>query len=71
MFATLDPNFQELKTALKLLNYSSMLFFMCVREVYRPVLYEVVEEENLRVIFDDGTVMKYLTKEEANKFEIE
>lgn len=71
VFATLDPTFRELKIALKLLNYSQMKFFMCARETYRPVLYEVVEEEKLSVIFDDGTVMKYLKNEEANKLEIE
>jgi hypothetical protein len=48
-----------------------MMFLMCVRAVYRPVVYEVVEEEKLHVIFDDGTVMKHLPKEDANKFEIE
>lgn len=49
-----------------------MLFFMCVQEIHRPVVYEVVEEDkNLQVLFEEGTVMKYLTKEAANDFEFE
>lgn len=48
-----------------------MAFFMCVRSVYRPIIHEVVREENLEVLFDDGTVMKHLKKEDANKFDIE
>ena len=48
-----------------------MLFLMCVREVYRPVVYEVIEDEKLHVVFDDGSVMKHLKKEDANKFNVE
>jgi hypothetical protein len=71
LFASLDPTYRELKAALKLLDFSVMKFFMCVRTVYRPVIYEVVEEEKLHVVFDDGTVMKHLKREEAKAFDVE
>lgn len=71
MFATLDPSFHKLKIALKLLNYTKMMFFMCVRQIYRPIVHEVAKDENLEIIFDDGTVMKHLKREDANKFVVE
>lgn len=48
-----------------------MVIFMCVRNVYRPLIHEIVNEENLQIIFDDGTVMKHLKKEDAKKFDVE
>ena len=48
-----------------------MMFFMCVREVYRPVVHEVIEEKKLHVVFDDGSAMKHLKKDDANKFDVE
>lgn len=71
-FATLDPSSKRLKTALKLLDFTEMIFFMCVRDVYRSMVDEIIKEENLHVVFDDdSTVMKFLTKEDAKKFSTE
>ena len=48
-----------------------MIVLMCVRDVYRSAVLEVIEQEKLQVLFDDGTVMKYLKKEDAMKFDVE
>lgn len=71
LFATLDPTLQRLKTALKLLEYDPPVFYMCTREAYHATLHEAVKELNLEVLFDDGTMQKYLRKEDAKKFVIE
>lgn len=73
MFATLDPTFKNLKTALKLMNYSTnkMTLLMCVRTIYRPVVYEFMEEEGLHALFDEGTKMKYIRKEDAKEIKFE
>lgn len=71
LFASLDSKFENLKLALKLLDYSEMVFFMAVRDVYRPVIDEVISDLKLHIHCYDGTVMKYYTKEDAKNFSIE
>lgn len=73
MFATLDPKYENLRTALKLLEYTSSktTLFMCVKSVYRPIIYEVIKEQGLHILFDDGTKMKYIRKEDAKQFNVE
>lgn len=44
---------------------------MCVRNDYRNLIDEVIEEKKLQKRFDDGTTMKYLKREDALKFDVE
>lgn len=71
MFATLDETLESLKTALNIFPYGrDMTFFMCARDVYYPTICKVIKEQGLRVLFDDTTVMKFMRKEDAKKFDV-
>lgn len=42
-----------------------MKMFMGVREIYRSAVLEFINEADLKTLFDDGTTMVYLPKEDA------
>lgn len=71
LFATLDETLQTLTTALRLLDFSKFLFFVCARDGYRRAVDDVIRDEKLEVLFDDGTAMKYLSKEDALRWDVE
>lgn len=67
VFGTVDKNFHQLKTALSLLDYTGVKYFLSVREIYRPMVLQIVKEKNLQVVHDEQTIMKHMKKEEAKK----
>lgn len=46
-------------------------FFQCVREAYHSTLREVIQELGWQVLFDTETVMKFISKDDALKFDVE
>lgn len=70
MTETLDKDFKVIKNSLKLLNYSKNIYFMCLRDVFRPMMFELINEEALNVGDDLRTKCFMLSKEIANNFEI-
>lgn len=64
VFATLDPAFAKLKTVLKLFDYDGeAIYFTCIRDVYLPVVEEVISDLKLQVLLHNITSMKYVPKD--------
>ena len=70
MFGSLDLSYKNLKSLLKLVDYTKIFIFMCVRECYYNMLHEVIKEIGLKVPFDDVTVQKIMKKEDALKIDV-
>lgn len=64
---TTDKTLTSLKTIIQQVDFSSERFFMCIREIYHPILLEVIKEKNLKIHFDDATDMVYIEKEKVMK----
>lgn len=69
--ATLDSSLESLKQSLMLIDYSRPCFFLCLRAIYHPILHEVIKEKNLRTFFDDGTIMRYMSKERVIEMKVD
>jgi hypothetical protein len=70
MMETLDEKFEVIKKLLKLLNYNKRTYFMGLRDVFRPIMFELFNEERLNVGDDIRTKCFMLSKEIAKSFEI-
>ena len=71
MFATTALNFDKLKTALSLLDYSAKKSFMGIREIYLPSLEEVLDNLEVKTLWKARTIMKYIGIEQARNFVFE
>lgn len=70
-FDSLDDSISEiLKKSLKSLDYSKLVDFFSVREIFRPMIFEIINELNLKVEDDCTTNCHILSKEDANKLVI-
>ncbi|KAG5676071.1 hypothetical protein PVAND_005925 [Polypedilum vanderplanki] len=67
---TLDPEFKLLKIGIRLINFSKMKMFMAAKSIYRKIIMEMIEEKNLKLLFEDKTIMVHIKKEDAVKLEI-
>lgn len=70
MIGTLDLEFTKLKIGVRLINFKTEKMLMGFRNIYRDFVLEFIKEKNLKVLFDDGTSMVHMTKEDALKLEI-
>lgn len=72
LFNTLEPwPYQSLHRTLELLNYDHKVVFICFRDIFRPVVLDVIRVRNLQITFDSGT--RSLSKPPAvkNSYKIE
>lgn len=72
MIGTLDSSFEQLRTALNLMDFSVRRTFMNIKNIYRnPVLDFIENEINQEIYFNNETVMMYMEKERALEFDFE
>lgn len=69
---TFDESIESLRRLLRLLDYSKGLWFMSERSVIRPVIYEILEEKNMKVPSNGVISLELfrLTKEKALNFDV-
>lgn len=70
-FGSLDPTFTRLKQALALIDYTRMLFFMCIPDFYVPMFLEVIEQMDLTVQLDIPGTMVHMSKDDAKNLKFE
>lgn len=70
-FDTLDDSVSDvLVKALRSLDYSKLIDFFSIRNVFRPMVEALTADLNLKVMDDTNTNMYFLPKDEAKKLEI-
>ena len=70
-FDTIDDSVSEtLKNVIKLLDYSKIVFFCSVRNIFRPMILDIAKELDLRIYHDITTNCHYLPREDATKLKI-
>lgn len=56
LFNTLEPApYPTLMRTLELLDYTEQKAFICFRDLFRPLVFDVMRVQNLEVTFDSGT----------------
>ncbi|KAG4068589.1 hypothetical protein HA402_004930 [Bradysia odoriphaga] len=56
LFDTLEPNpYENLRKTLNLINYDKPMVFICFRDIFRPLVLDVIRVQNLEITFDSGT----------------
>lgn len=54
-FDTLEPfPHESLHKTLQLINYDKAQIFVCFRDIFRPIVLDVVRVQNLNIVFDTG-----------------
>ncbi|XP_070489955.1 uncharacterized protein [Chironomus tepperi] len=71
LFATLDLTFERLNIGLRGLNFEEKKIFLCVREIYRDTLIEFIKSQDLKLLFNDSTVMVHKKHEDAINLQYE
>jgi hypothetical protein len=70
-FDTLDGSVSDvLVKALKSLDYTKLVDFFSIRNVFRPMVLALVQELNLKVTDDTNTNCYFLAKDVAKRLEI-
>lgn len=70
-FDTLDDSFSDiLKEAFKSLDYSKLIDFFSIRNVFRPMIMSIIEDLNLRIMDDTDSNYYLLQKNEARTLQI-
>lgn len=61
LFNTLEPSpYESLHKTLELINYDKAMVFICFRDVFRPIVLDIIRVRNLEIIFDSGTRNFYM-----------
>lgn len=64
MFNTLEPpHHPTLRRTLELLDYQTEKVFISFRDIFRPLVFDVMRVHNLEATFDSGTRLLYAPKE--------
>ncbi|KAL7043378.1 hypothetical protein ACKWTF_001481 [Chironomus riparius] len=71
LLATLDLTFERLNIGLKCLNFDVRKVFLCVREIFRDTFTEFIKSRDLKILFDDGTIMVHMKHEDAINLQYE
>lgn len=70
-FDSLDDTINDdLKKALRRLDYSKLIDFFSVRNIFRPMIFELIQELNLKVDDDTNSKIYILSKQDADHLEI-
>jgi hypothetical protein len=70
-FDSLDDSISEvLKKAMISLEYSKNIDFFSVRNIFRPMIFEIMEEMNLKLQDDTNAVCYILPKEVAKSLDV-
>lgn len=60
-FNTLEaPPYKSLQRTLEVINYEKPMVFICFRDIFRPMVLDVIRVQNLEITFDNGTKTMYL-----------
>jgi hypothetical protein len=60
LFDTLEPTpFKTLRKTFEVLNFDDEKVFVSFRDIFRPLVYDVIRVHNLEVTFDNGTRLIY------------
>lgn len=60
LFDTLEPApHKSLHSILDLIDYVKPMVFICFRDIFRPVVLDVIRVQNLEITFDSGTRTVY------------
>lgn len=63
-FNTLEPApYNEIEQALMLVNYGSFTMFTDIREIFRTLIYNVIEKLQLRVVSEEDFLCYFIPKE--------
>jgi hypothetical protein len=72
LFKTLEPwPHKTLRKTLQKLNYVDEKVFICFRDDFRSIVFDVMRICNLEITFDSGTKLVYLPREKLEKFYVE
>jgi len=67
LFDTLElPPYSTLQRTLELLEIEQEWVFVCVRDNFRPLVFDVMRVHNLEVTFDNGARLMYIAKEKLD-----
>lgn len=62
-FNTLEESpYESLHRTLELINYDKPMVFICFRDLFRPVVLDVIRVQNLELTFDSGAKSMYLER---------
>lgn len=56
LFNTLEPApYESLRETLEYMTYDKPMVFICFRDIFRPIVFDVIRIRHLEVAFDSGT----------------
>lgn len=71
LFNTLEAApYSSLRKTLELLNYDQERVFICFRDIFRPLVFDIVRVQNLEVTFDSSTRCVYLPREKLEEMKL-
>lgn len=71
MFNTLEaPPHNSLRRALELLNYDQEMAFVCFRDIFRPLIFDILRVRNLETTFDSSTRCVYFPTKKLENISI-
>lgn len=66
-FNTLEPfPYESLRKTLELIDYSRPMVFISFRDIFRPIVFEVIRTRNLHITFDSGARNLYMEQPETD-----
>lgn len=65
-----EKNLEILKNVLKSFDYANLVTIFSIRNVFRPMALEIINEKNLEIADDTNTVCYYLPKGDAKNLEM-
>lgn len=72
LFNTLEPPpYSTLRRTLELLNYEGQKVFICFRDLFRPLVLDVIRVQNLEATFDSSTRCMFMPREKLQNVQIE